>query len=259
MKKYWFGLFLPLLLCLIAVSACQTKHKVVSIIKEQVVIDSTYDRLIDPALQAYLAPYKHYVDSVMSPVVGQTARILNADKPESPLSNMMCDMLVWVADHFYGEKVDFAVYNMGGIRASFPAGDVTEGDVLDVAPFNNKPCFLSLSAADVDSLFHEMASVGGEGVSREVRLVISSDSTLLSSEINGTNVGAKSEYRIATIDYLAQGNDKMNAFKRKYDVRQPDEEKDNMRIVIANYFRAMAAQGVKVDGQLDGRVTIKKD
>lgn len=259
MKKNSFRILMLLVLCLIAFSSCQTKHKIALISKEQVVIDSSYDALIDPSLTAFLAPYKQHVDSMMSPVVGQTARILNADRPESPLSNMLCDMMVWVADSMYGQKVDFAVYNMGGIRASFPAGDITEGDVLNVAPFNNKPCFFSMTAAAVDSLFREMAAVGGEGVSREVRLVISADGKLISSEINGEPVGTKSEYRVATIDYLAQGNDKMEAFKLKYNVVQPGEDKDNMRTVIANYFRAMAAQGIKVDGQIDGRVTIKKD
>lgn len=252
--------FYGLLLAIVAtamLSSCHTKRQIVGINKEQVVIDSRYDALIDPELQAYLAPYKHHVDSMASPVVGQTARILNADRPESPLSNMLCDMLVWTAENFYGQKVDFAVYNMGGIRASFPAGDITEGDVLSVAPFNNKPCFFTMTANAVDSLFQEMASVGGEGISREARLVISSDGKLLSAEIGGQKLGVKKEYRVATIDYLAHGNDKLEAFKLKYDMTQPNEDKDNMRVVIANYFRAMAAQGIKVDGQKDGRITIK--
>lgn len=259
MNKNRFHTPLLLFLCLLTFSSCQTKHKILSISKEQVVIDNTYDELISTDLKTFIAPFKHNVDSIMSPVVGQTARILNADRPESPLSNMLCDMLVWVADNFYGQKVDFGVYNMGGIRASFPAGDVNEGDVLNVAPFNNKPCFFTLSAQAVDSLFHEMASVGGEGVSKEVHLVITPSGKLLSAEINGEKVGAKKEYRVATIDYLAQGNDKMEAFKLKYNVTQPNEDEDNMREVIARYFRAMAAQGIKVDGQMDGRVTIKKD
>jgi len=254
--KKLYGLLLAIV-AMTVLSSCHTKRQLVGISKEQVAIDSRYDALIDPALQAYLAPYKQHVDSMASPVVGQTARILNAERPESPLSNMLCDMLVWTADHFYGQKVDFAVYNMGGIRASFPAGDITEGDVLNVAPFNNKPCFLTLTANAVDSLFQEMASVGGEGVSREVRLVISTDGKLLSAEIGGQKVGAKKEYRVATIDYLAQGNDKLEAFKLKYNVTIPGEDKDNMRVVLANYFRAMTAEDKKVDGQLDGRITIK--
>lgn len=256
-KNSFFVLALFIAATMMALS-CQTSRKTVTVSMQQVVIDKSYDSMIDPSLTAFLAPYKQNVDSLMSPVVGQTARVLNAGQPESPLSNMLCDMLVWVADSMYGQKVDFAVYNMGGIRASFPAGNVTKGDVLDVAPFNNKPCFFMLSAASVDSLFQEMAAAGGEGVSREVRLVITPEGKLLSAKVDGRTVGSKQEYRVATIDYLAQGNDKMIAFKNKYNVTQPNEEKDNMRNVIEQYFRAMSARGIKVDGQMDGRITVEK-
>lgn len=256
-KNYWLLSLLCMLMLMSTVGMAQQREVTVS--KEQVVIDSRYDSLIDQSLIDYITPFKHNVDSLMRPVVGQTARILNADRPESPLSNMLSDMLVWIADSVYGENVDFGVYNMGGIRASFPKGDITLGDVLDVAPFENKPCFLTLSAASVDSLFREMASVGGECISKEVRLCITPDGKLLSATVDGQPVGTKKEYRVVTINYLAQGNDKMIAFKNKYNVVSPSDDKDNMREVIANFFRAMAARGIVVDGQCDGRITIKTE
>ena len=40
-----------------------------------------------------------------------------AHRPESDLSNLLADIMVWAARD-YNEKVDFGVYNMGGIRAA---------------------------------------------------------------------------------------------------------------------------------------------
>ena len=68
---------------------------------------------------------------------------MHADRPESDLSNLLADILVWAAKD-YGESPVLGIYNMGGIRADLTKGDVTYGDVLDVAPFENKICFTTL-------------------------------------------------------------------------------------------------------------------
>ena len=88
-----------------------------------------------------MSPYKGKVDELMSPVLGRTPTPLVSGRPESPLSNLLSDILVW-SGKLYGEKPDFGVYNIGGIRASLAQGDITIGDVFDVAPFENKVCFL---------------------------------------------------------------------------------------------------------------------
>ena len=74
--------------------------------------------------EAFLLPYKHQVDSLMSPVVGEVSEYMSARKPESTLSNLLADILLWGGKN-YQESPDFAVYNMGGIRAAFAQGDVT--------------------------------------------------------------------------------------------------------------------------------------
>lgn len=96
---------------------------------------------------------------------------------------------------------------MGGIRASLPQGDITYGDVLNVAPFENHICFLTLSGEKTLQLFQEIAARGGEGVSHSVRMVVSKDGTLKSVTVQGVPVDPQMTYRIATLDYLAQGND----------------------------------------------------
>ena len=147
---------------------------------------------------------------------------------------------------------------MGGIRASLSKGNVTRGDILDIAPFENKICFLTLSGADVMQLFGEMAMVGGEGVSHSIRLEISKDGKLLSAAINGKPVDPNASYRITTIDYLAQGNDHLDAFKKKTNFVSPQSEDNNARFLIENYFKAMHAEGKAVEAKVEGRVSVKK-
>lgn len=236
-------------------SSCASHYQVNSVERTRIVVDSSYDRQPDSEAEAFIAPYRTRVDSIMSPVVGQIARDMASHRPESELSNLLSDILLWGAAKF-NEHPDFAVYNMGGIRAALSKGKVTIGDVLDVAPFENKLCVLSLSGDKVEELFQQMASVGGEGLSRGACIKISKNRKLISATIGGQPIRRDSTYRIATLDYLAQGNDHMEAFKAKTNVLSPQGEENNIRHFIEDFFREKAQQGQIVDSQIEGRITV---
>ena len=236
-------------------ASCSTHYQLTSVSRSQIIVDSRFDRQPDPQAAAYLAPYKHQVDSVMGPVVGTVACNMAAGRPESNLSNLLPDILMWASKQ-YGEQPDFAIYNMGGMRAALTRGKVTYGDVLDVAPFENKICFLTLAGDKVLELFSQIAVRGGEGVSHGVELVITSDGKLLSAHVNGKEIDPQASYRIATIDYLAQGTDGMMAFKYHTDLNAPKEKKNNTRFIIIDYFQEKQAQGQAVDAKVEGRIKI---
>lgn len=240
----------------LALSSCHTPYHVAGVSRSRILIDRTYDSSPDKSAYDFLRPYQQRVDSIMKPVVGKTARPLDKHKPESELSNLLCDILVWGGDEFK-ENPDFAVYNMGGIRAALPKGDITYGDILNVAPFENHICFLTLTGDKVTQLFREMAERGGEGVSHSVRMTITKDGKLVSATINGKPVDPAKSYRIATLDYLAQGNDGLTAFKSKTNVVSPDDEPHDVRYIIINYFKHLTAQGKTVDAKVEGRVTVQ--
>ena len=152
---------------------------------------------------------------------------------------------------------DLTVYNIGGMRAALAVGDVTIGDVIDVAPFENNICFVTLTGAKVRELFEQIAKQGGQGVSREVRLVITADGKLKSATVAGKEIDDNAQYRIVTLDYVAQGNDHMEAFRSGTDIKLSTAQENNVRFLIMDFFRAKMAQGESVEGKLDGRITIE--
>jgi len=252
-KKTVFVALMPLLM----LASCKSHYEVASVQRTRIVVDARYDARPDAAAVEFLKPYKHVVDSIMGPVVGHSAKYMTATRPEGTLSNLLADILVWAAKD-YNERPDLGVYNMGGVRADLPKGEVTYGDVLDVAPFENKIAFITLSGEALLQLFSEMASVGGEGVSHSVRLQISKDGKLLDATVNGSPVDPKKDYRVTTIDYLLGGTDKMTAFLKGRDVNSPQEVSNNSRFIIMNYFRDMTRQGKVVDSEIEGRVVVKQ-
>ncbi len=236
--------------------SCSSPYRIENIQRTRILVDSTYDASPDKRAEAFISPYKHKVDSVMSPVVGRAARYLSAFRPESPLSDLLADILVWSGKD-YNEKPDFAVYNIGGMRAAFAKGDITYGDVLDVAPFENKICFVTLKGRDVTELFGQIAMVGGEAVSHGVELKVSRDFKLVSARLNGKEIDPDADYRIVTLDYVSQGNDKMEAFKKSTDINSPESADNNVRQIITRYMKEKLAAGQSVDAQIEGRIKIE--
>lgn len=236
--------------------ACHSHYEVAGIERTRMIVDSRYDQNPDKAAASFLAPYKHQVDSVMGPVMGTVARNMEAFRPESELSNLLADILVWASPE-YGEKPVMGVYNMGGIRAALTKGKVTYGDVLDIAPFENKIAFTTLTGEKLMELFSQIARRGGEGVSHGCELIISPKGKLLSARLHGEEIDPAKEYRIVTIDYLLGGNDGMKALNEGNNLNSPQETRNNTRFIIMNYFKEKAAKNEAVDAKIEGRIKIK--
>ena len=257
-RHLFYGAFAVLLL-----GSCAPKHyQLTGVERSRIIVDSRYDQNPDEAAAKFLAPYKRVNDSIMGPIVGKVAHNMHATRPESDLSNLLADILIW-ASKDYGEQPVLAIYNMGGIRADLTKGDVTYGDVLDVAPFENKICFTTLTGRKVMELFQQIAFRGGEGVSKGTELVIEMDDKgetgkLISARLQGQEIDPEGKYRVATINYLLEGNDGMPALREGTDVVSPQEASNNTRFLIMNYFRDKQARGEIVDSKVEGRVKVKK-
>lgn len=249
--KLWIMPSLALLLL-----GCASHYCMSGISRSRILIDKRYD--VPPGHEAniYLAPYKAKIDSLMSPMVGTAATDLFKGKPEGALSNLMPDIMVW-AGSLYGKHPEIGFYNQGGIRAGFRKGNVTIGDVLEVAPFENRICFFTLKGKHLLEVFEQMARRGGECVSHGVNLIITADGKLIDAKFNGQPIDPERDYHIATIDYLSEGNDGMVSFKKAFDMYSPSRPEDNARAVIEKYFKAMAAQGKAVDAKTEGRIIIQ--
>jgi 2',3'-cyclic-nucleotide 2'-phosphodiesterase (5'-nucleotidase family) len=249
-------------LLFISLTACTSHYKLSSTSRTRIVVDNRYDATHDATADAFIIPYKQKVDSIMGPVVGMVAHDMAAERPERDLSNLLSDVLVWAAKD-YNEQPVMGLYNMGGIRAALSKGKVTYGDVLDIAPFENKICFLTLTGEALLEVFQQMAYRGGEGVSKGTELVIEMDKDnehgkLVSARLHGKDIDPKGEYRIATINYLIEGNDGMPSLGKGTNLVAPNDASNNTRFLIMNYFREHQARGEVVDAQIEGRITIKK-
>ncbi len=176
---------------------------------DRIPVDSRWDNRTDSSTEHILAQYRNKVDSIYAiPVVKA-----GADFDQQAMMNFASDVVLEIGNNLVkGRKVDFAIMNKGGIRHYFDAGDLSRGDIIDVFPFDNRIVVLDVAGKELPALFDLMARQGGQAVSANVDAVISADGKGCSSvTVDGKAIDPTRTYRIATIDYLAEGGDDMKA------------------------------------------------
>lgn len=80
---------------------------------------------------------------------------------------------------------------------------------------------------------------------------------MLAATLNGEPISPAREYRVATLDYLAEGNDQLVAFKEGTQRLLPQGEANNVRFVISEYFKERQAKGETVTSAVEGRIVVK--
>ena len=241
--------------CMCMLASCHAGYEVTKVEAVRVAMDSTWDaRPCEEAL-AVLAPYKAGVDSVMNEVKGVAAVSMDRFRPESPLSNLIADVLRQAASCVLGHPADVGLVNVGGIRNVLTEGHITTQHIYEILPFENSLCVLTLGGADLKELCANIAARGGEGVSG-LRLVISADGRLLEASVGGQAIDEGRTYTVGTIDFLAEGNDGMTALTRARKRECP--EGATLRGLFMDYVEKENAAGRKIEARIEGRVVVKK-
>ena len=216
-----------LLACVCGLVSCRAEYEVTKVEGTRVAMDATWDAEPDKDALALLEPYKAGVDSVMGEVKGVAAVSMDRFRPESPLSNLIADVLRQAAASVLGRPADVGLVNVGGIRNVLTEGNITTQNIYEILPFENSLCVLTLGGADLKELW-----VGGQAID-EGRT-----------------------YTVGTIDFLAEGNDGMAALTRASQRQCP--EGATLRGLFMDYVERETAAGRKIEARIEGRVVMKK-
>lgn len=255
MKQTYAKLFSGVTLAvLLTLSSCQSPYKLTKIEGSMITIDSVWDAQPDADALALLAPYKAAVDSMMYRVVGVSEMTMKVGAPESLLSNLVADVLRGAAAQTLGKPADMGLVNMGGLRNILSEGEITCGNIYEILPFENSLCVLTVKGSILKELFAAIAARKGEGVSG-VYLEITSDGKLLNGTVGGKEIKDEDLYTVATIDYLADGNDGMKPLVQAEKRICPEDA--TLRGLFMDYVEQQTKTGKKITSSMEGRITIK--
>ena len=237
-----------------ALCSCTQKEQTLRIEAGNIKVTAIENKSGAAEVRAILERNKAYVDSIKSPVLGEAAVALEKYIPESPLMNFAADALMEMAQLHSEQKIDIAITNKGGLRSNIAAGTVTFGDVYNVFTFENRLALLTLTGEQLTLLCKEIAKVGGEAISG-MRLEITKEGKLVDATVNGKAIEPQVTYRIATLDYLAQGNDNLTTLAQGADL---EVTKLLLRDLMVEYIKKETANGRKISATCDGRITVKE-
>jgi 2',3'-cyclic-nucleotide 2'-phosphodiesterase (5'-nucleotidase family) len=203
----------------------------------------------DSSVIEIITPYKAELDDEMNEVIGEFATDMSRAKPESPLGNFVCDMLLAEGALAYGAPLDFAVYNYGGIRLDvIGAGPVTRGKIFELLPFENFAVVVNLDAEATLMLIRKITDEKGWPVGGIRFKVIDQQPTEIL--IAGKPFDPARTYKVIMNDYMATGGDNVSF------IDPADIEFMNVTIrdLAIQYIQKQYQAGNKINSVTDGRI-----
>lgn len=246
--------FLWTLILAISLLSCKSGYEIVSMSAGIVEMDASFDEKPDAEMQLFVQTYKAQLDKEMNEVIGTSAQYMPYGRPESLLTNLTADVMKSYGDEHLPNGADMGVMNVHGHRATMPKGKITVGNLFEIYSFDNTLAILELKGADLKKMFDAYARIGGAGISSNIKLIIK-DKKVNSVTVSGQPIEDEKVYTIVTLDYLADGNDNMSAFKQAL---SNENTGITIRDWMIDYVKEQTRQGKEIESRLDGRITIIK-
>lgn len=218
------------------------------------------------SMSDFITPYRDSLEQKMSAVLGRCAHDMPRFRPESPLGNFASDVLRAVGNEHYDHPMDIGVMNVGGLRNDLYAGDLKLGDIYRVFPFENTLAILELKGAQVEEMVHQsegkrLEAYSGISCTLNVEHTINAEgetiekTTASDIKVNGEPIDPERIYYVATIDYLAEGNDGLLALTKA------DKYTNTgilLRDLMVEYIKAQNARGKDIDAKIEGRIKVNE-
>ena len=235
------------LLAVILATACKSFAPVqeeASLIK----VNKTFQA--DSSIKVYYKPYKDSLDKIMKVPLAELTEDLTKKLPESTLGNMMADILKVKTEEYTKDKIDVAILNYGGIRASsLSKGKLNVEHAYLLMPFDNYVVEQTLTGQQLADFCDSMAIKKGWPISG-MSFKIKNDKAI-DILVNNEPLNLAKKYNVGINDYLANGGDGMTFLKSIPQVQTGRLFRD----AILEYWSEQAKAGKKISAKLENRIS----
>lgn len=173
----------------------------------------TKDIAENQTVAATVAQYNDKIEKQMAVVIGQAPKGLSTEGKYL----RDCELGNWAADMMRERgKADIGAMNSGGLRAALQPGDVTVGEIYTIFPFDNAVVTVDIDGATLQEILDKAASTPGRNGTLQYSGVTFrvDQGRAVDVMVNDQPLDPKRYYKLATIDYIAQGNDGHKLFTR---------------------------------------------
>ncbi|HAT75694.1 MAG TPA: hypothetical protein DCS19_02350 [Flavobacterium sp.] len=240
LKKYngVLKLFVIFLTLFFIVSCAKQSYYVSKIEAKRITI--TDKEIQNQQIENYVKPYREHINKDLDSVLAYCPVTLdkNDGKWQSTIGNLMADVTLQRGNLVFKARekkdIDLCILNSGGIRAILPKGNVTSRTAFEIMPFENSLVVMALKGEQIFEMVDYFIVTEKPHPLSGISFTIGKDKVAKNILVQGKPVEKDAVYHVATNDYLSNGGDNMNFFKKgikKYDLDY------KLRNVLIDYFK----------------------
>ena len=233
--SHHFVLFLTFIFL---VSCVEKKVYVNKIEGRQIAITNTIPEVSQ--IDNFIKPYREKINKDMDEVLAYAPETLEKSKGEwqTTIGNLQADITLASANKIFkareNKSVDVCLLNHGGIRSVISKGNVTTRTAFELMPFENSLVVVAMKGEQIMEMVDYIIKEKKPHPLAGLTFMIDQNNVAKNIWIHGNPVDVEQIYYVATNDYLYNGGDSMNFFKKGVKVYDLDYK---LRNIWIDYFK----------------------
>lgn len=230
----YFGLFLTFTVLI----SCNSPKMVVSKVEGKLLkVNNTNPD--NQNVESYIKPYRDKIDADLNAVLAVAPQTLDKSGDwQSSIGNLLSDITLQRGNLVFNKRenksIDICLLNHGGIRSIINKGNITARTAYEIMPFENSMIVVGLKGEQILDLVDYIIVTKKPQPLSGITFTIDKQKKARNILVQGKALINDRIYYVATSDYLANGGDSMDFFKKgvaSYDLDY------KLRNVLIDYFK----------------------
>ena len=211
-------LFVLILTLSLVFTSCSKNYKVVKIEGKQINISDKASSNQD--IENYIAPFRKNIEKDLDSILAFAPVTLDKSTGEwqTTIGDFLANLTLAKANviFFKREKkdIDLCLLNDGGIRAILPKGNVTTRTAFEIMPFENTAIVVALKGEQIEDIANYIVRVKKPHPIAGLTFTIDKDNKVKNIKVKNEVLQLDKTYYVVTSDYLSNGGDNMDFFKK---------------------------------------------
>lgn len=204
------------------------------------------------SIENFIAPYRKHIDEDLNTILAYAPE--NIDKKgtwQTKIGNLQSTVTLASANEVFGlrenKSVDICLLNNGGIRSIINKGNITTRTAFELMPFENNLVVVSLKGEQILEMVNYIIKEKKPHPLAGLTFTIDKNDVAKDILVQKQPLDLQKIYFVATNDYLYNGGDNMNFFKKAIQLYDLDYK---VRNVWIDYFKEIDTIPVLTDSRI---------
>ena len=199
--------------------SCKTSTSYNKIEGKQLAISDSLP--LDKNIEAFIKPYREHVNSNLDSVLSYAVDTYSKSDGylNTAIGNFIADAMYEQSNPIFkkrsGRDIDFVLLNHGGIRSIISKGNITTRTAFEVMPFENAIVVAEMKGEHVNELINYLVEAKRAHPISKMKIELDANGNLKNATIKDMPIELNKSYNVLTNDYLFNGGDRMDFFKKR--------------------------------------------